>query len=70
MKRNLVILLCLCPLFLSGCILDTILNDVVNMAPKAVISAAPNEGSAPLTVNFDAKFSHDDDGSIAEYHWD
>jgi len=70
MKRTLVILLCLCPLFLSGCILNTILNDVVNKAPKAVISATPNEGNAPLAVNFDAKFSHDDDGTIAEYRWD
>jgi PKD repeat protein len=70
MKRLLVILLLLCPLLLSGCVLDTILSDVVNMAPKAVISATPNEGSAPLTVNFNAAYSHDDDGRIAEYRWD
>ena len=70
MKRTIACLLLLCPLLLSGCVLNTILNDVVNKAPIAVISATPSEGSAPLVVQFDAHYSHDDDGTIVEYHWD
>jgi len=69
MKRTIAFLLLLCPLLLSGCVLNTILNDVVNKAPIAVISASPSEGSAPLAVRFDANYSHDDDGTIVEYRW-
>jgi len=70
MKRLLLFLVLLCPILLSGCVLDTILSDVVNKLPTAVISVDPGEGSAPLTVSFDAAYSHDDDGTIAEYRWD
>jgi len=63
-------LMILCPIFLSGCIFDTILGDFVNSAPRAVIDAAPSDGEAPLDVTFDGHYSHDDDGAIAEYHWD
>jgi len=69
MKRVLCLALLLFPLLLSGCVLNTILNDVVNGAPTAVIDADPSKGNAPLTVNFDAQYSHDEDGSIMEYHW-
>jgi len=40
-----------------------------NVAPKAVISATPTSGSAPLTVTFDGSASSDSDGSIASYTW-
>ncbi len=68
-KRFLVALLCVAPLFLSGCVLNTIMNDFVNKAPKAVIDATPREGAAPLTVSVDAGYSHDDDGTVVEYRW-
>jgi len=68
-KRFLVVFLCVTPIFLSGCVLNTIMNDVVNKTPKAVIDAAPREGAAPLTVDFDARYCHDD-GEIIEYRWD
>lgn len=70
LRRLILCALLVIPLFLSGCFMDTILGDIVNRAPRAVIDAAPESGPAPLTVAFDAHFSHDDDGSIAEYHWD
>ncbi len=70
MKRTLLLLVLLAPLFLSGCVLNTIMNDFVNKAPSAVIDATPREGAAPLAVGFDAQFSHDDDGAIVEYRWD
>ncbi|MGB2983248.1 MAG: PKD domain-containing protein [Candidatus Bipolaricaulia bacterium] len=70
MKRLLLCALILAPIFLSGCLLDTIVGDFVNSAPRAVIDAAPSEGVAPLTVSFDAHYSRDEDGSIVEYHWD
>jgi len=70
MKRLLIIGLLLSPLFLSGCVLDTILSDVVNHPPTAVVDVSPATGPAPLTVSLDAGFSHDEDGSIIEYHWE
>jgi PKD repeat protein len=70
LKRCIVLLVFLAPVFLSGCVLNTIMNDVVNKAPSAVIDAAPREGTAPLAVRFDGCYSHDDDGTIAEYRWD
>ncbi|MDD2467509.1 MAG: PKD domain-containing protein [Desulfobulbus sp.] len=42
---------------------------VANVAPKAVVSATPTSGSAPLTVTFDGAASSDSDGSIATYTW-
>jgi PKD repeat protein len=70
MKRIAIVCLFLLPLFLSGCVLNDILDGVVNQDPRAVVDAHPSQGAAPLTVNFDAHYSHDDDGSIAEYRWD
>lgn len=69
MKRLAVCALILCPIFLSGCILDTMFSDFVNQMPRAVIDVDPSEGAAPLAVSFDAHYSHDD-GSIVEYRWD
>ncbi len=67
-KRLVVLALAVAPLFLSGCILEQILDDIVNEGPHAVIEASPREGSAPLDVNFSAQYSRDD-GTIAEYRW-
>jgi PKD repeat protein len=69
-KHSIVLLVFLAPVLLSGCVLNTIMNDVVNKAPSAVIDAAPREGAAPLSVRFDGCYSHDDDGTIVEYRWD
>ncbi|MEW5826276.1 MAG: PKD domain-containing protein [Candidatus Bipolaricaulota bacterium] len=70
MKRILALLVLLLPLALSGCVLDTILDDMVNREPRAVIDARPTSGPAPLEVQLDAHYSHDDDGNIVEYRWD
>lgn len=69
MKRLIVVALILAPLFLSGCVLDTILSDIVNSDPRAVINASSQEGAAPLAVQLDAGFSHDEDGTIVDYRW-
>jgi PKD repeat protein len=37
--------------------------------PTACFNAAPVEGYAPLTVNFDAGCSTDSDGTITAYNW-
>lgn len=68
MKKLAALAIAFAPLLLSGCILETILDDIVNENPHAVIEASPREGSAPLDVNFNAQYSRDD-GTIVEYHW-
>lgn len=68
MKRLLVLALTVAPLLLSGCVLEDILDDIVNEEPHAVIEASPREGAAPLAVSFNAGHSRDD-GSIVEYRW-
>ncbi|MBD3223892.1 MAG: PKD domain-containing protein, partial [Caldithrix sp.] len=45
-------------------------GDDINQPPSAIIESDKVEGSAPLTVSFDASKSYDDDGSISSYHWD
>lgn len=67
-RRLIVLALAVAPLFLSGCVLEQILNDIVNEYPHAVIEASPKEGSAPLDVDFNAQYSRDD-GTIVEYRW-
>jgi PKD repeat protein len=69
MRRIVFLFLLLTPLLLSGCALDTLLPKLVNQAPEAVIDASIQEGSAPLTVQFNAGYSYDD-GTIAKYSWD
>lgn len=72
MKRRLlgIAFLLTIPLLLSGCVMDDVLDGVVNRQPRAVVDAKPTQGPAPLAVSLDAHYSHDDDGSIAEYRWD
>jgi PKD repeat protein len=67
-KKLVVLAFALAPLFLSGCVLEQILDDIVNEHPHAVIEASPREGSAPLDVDFNAQYSRDD-GTIVEYRW-
>ncbi|MCH8541585.1 MAG: PKD domain-containing protein [Opitutales bacterium] len=43
---------------------------VLNNAPLAMLSASPNQGEAPLTVDFDASGSTDPDGHSLSYTWD
>lgn len=68
MKKTILALLLLVPLFLTGCSLNDIMSGLVNQVPEAVIDASPREGDAPLTVNFDAHYSHDDK-AITDYYW-
>jgi Tol biopolymer transport system component len=41
-----------------------------NLRPAASMSAAPTEGSAPLTVSFDGSASSDGDGGVTSHTWD
>ena len=41
-----------------------------NVAPRAVFTATPAEGQAPLEVTFDASLSSDPDGSISRHSWE
>jgi PKD repeat protein len=41
-----------------------------NLAPVAVASANPEDGSAPLTVQLSSDGSYDPDGTITTYAWD
>ncbi|HVP10078.1 MAG TPA: glycoside hydrolase family 44 protein, partial [Phycisphaerae bacterium] len=47
----------------------TITVAAANQPPKAVISATPASGAAPLAVSFNGTGSSDPDGSIASYAW-
>lgn len=40
-----------------------------NIAPQAIFSASPSNGSSPLTVSFNATGSKDPDGVITSYKW-
>lgn len=44
--------------------------EVVQPGVKAVITASPEEGTAPLSVNFDGSSSSAFDGNIVSYEWD
>ncbi len=68
-KRFILLALLALPVVLTGCTLNNIMDGLVNQPPVAVIDASPLSGTAPLTVTFDAHYSHDD-GRITEYHWD
>ena len=41
-----------------------------NQLPTAAFTAIPNKGEAPLTVNLDARMSHDPYGNISAYFWE
>jgi len=69
MKRIIFFMLLLAPLALAGCTLNNVLGTLANQIPQAVIDASPQQGHAPLTVTFDAHYSHDD-GVITDYYWD
>ena len=43
---------------------------IVNEPPTANLTAIPDTGAAPLTVDFDATASQDPDGTIVSYDWD
>ena len=72
MRRALVVLVLVgaLALMLGGCSIDTLLEGMVNRAPRAVIDAKPAQGPAPLAVTLDAHYSHDDDGALVETRWD
>jgi hypothetical protein len=48
---------------LSGCFL------LPNDPPVATFASTPSEGSAPLSVSFDASGSYDPDGFVRSYRW-
>jgi hypothetical protein len=57
------VVLCGALVLLSGCFL------LPNDPPVAVFTAIPSEGSAPLSVAFDASDSYDPDGFVRSYRW-
>ena len=57
-------------LALAGCSGGGGGGDGDNQPPTAALIASPAEGSAPLTVSFDASGSGDADGTISGYSWD
>jgi len=48
----------------------TVTVAAANVAPTAVIQAAPTAGSAPMVVSVNGANSSDPDGSIVNYAWD
>jgi thermitase len=48
----------------------SVADGTYNRAPQAQISATPQEGNAPLKVEFSAEGSTDDDGEIVKYSWE
>jgi PKD repeat protein len=57
------VVLCGALVLLSGCFL------LPNDPPVAAFTATPSEGSAPLSVAFDASDSYDPDGLVTSYRW-
>jgi PKD repeat protein len=47
----------------------TVSAPTTNLAPRAVATATPTSGYAPLTVTLNGAGSNDSDGSIASYQW-
>jgi hypothetical protein len=54
----------------EGVCSNVIQVSAANQPPVAALDSDVTSGLAPLTVNFDASGSHDDDGTIANYQWD
>jgi len=69
MKRIAILLIIALPIVLTGCALDDVISPMVNKVPEAVIDASPQQGPAPLQVQLNAHYSHDD-GTIVSYYWD
>jgi hypothetical protein len=57
------VVLCGALVLLSGCFL------LPNDPPVATFTSTPSEGSAPLSVSFDASGSYDPDGLVTSYRW-
>jgi len=57
------VVLCGALVLLSGCFL------LPNDPPVATFTSTPSEGSAPLSVSFDASGSYDPDGTVTSYRW-
>jgi arylsulfatase A len=55
---------------LQGVLNSMIIGAPANLAPKAIATATPSSGYAPLTVSFSGASSTDTDGSIVSYSWD
>jgi PKD repeat protein len=53
----------------SASVVIAVTTAPVNQPPRAVASANPASGVAPLTVNFTGVNSNDPDGSIVSYAW-
>ncbi len=69
MRKIAILLVVALPIILTGCALDDVISPMVNQIPEAVIDASPQQGNAPLTVQLNAHYSHDD-GTITSYYWD
>lgn len=68
--RHLVFLLLLAvtPLLLSGCVLDSLLGGGADDLHVAVVNASPMQGTAPLTVSFEALYAGNPD-MLSEMRW-
>jgi len=64
-KKTILLLILLIPLtvLLTGC-------SRVNKQPRALFSAEPESGKAPLAVTFDGTPSQDPDGDLISYTWE
>ncbi len=51
-------------LVITGCLF------LGNLNPIASFTATPENGTSPLSVDFDAEDSYDPDGTIVKYYWD
>jgi PKD repeat protein len=63
LRAFLASILCAAVALLPGCFL------LPNDPPVASFTATPSEGSAPLSVSFDASASYDPDGLVSSYRW-